>query len=343
MVPSFDTTSLDFSPQSLVRTYDIFQVVHIRNVGHNQAKNTLSWRDLSSIFGNLSSDDRKTWCIESKDQSIHNVVPTAFLGRRKRPSRAYCSFLIQNDERTLGRVIPRLPISELGYFRNCKYEKALWVFFGRNPEDNGIDLQGRAEHTDAVSHDGTWHYQLAGRKTWTLRASSGMRRHLNQYFAKDWNEEQRLTITIEQGDILVVNTRLWFHQTIIPPQATPSVSYARDFCLDTSNETRHMTNMDGLYATEDIDEGTILFRETDMPSCELHRAIRADTSNCAVVELDDGTSAVVSTRRIAAGEFFCVPESDNEASDESVHEGEEDEFDGQDGDDDDSSMNGDEC
>jgi hypothetical protein len=30
--------------------------------------------------------------------------------------------------------------------------------------------------------------------------------------------------------------------------------------------------------------------------------------NCEVVELEDGTSAIVSIRDIAAGEFFCTAE-----------------------------------
>jgi hypothetical protein len=72
----------------------------------------------------------------------------------------------------------------------------------------------------------------------------------------------------------------------------------------------NMTNLDGLYATNDVDEGTIIFKETSMPDCELHRS--ATDPNCEVVELEDGTSAVVSSRPIAAGEFLCVAESSDE-------------------------------
>ncbi len=31
-------------------------------------------------------------------------------------------------------------------------------------------MQGKKEHVDAVSNDGTWHMQLEGSKTWTIRA-----------------------------------------------------------------------------------------------------------------------------------------------------------------------------
>jgi hypothetical protein len=82
-----------------------------------------------------------------------------------------------------------------------------------------------------------------------------------------------------------------------------------------------MTNLDGVYATNDIEKETIIFTEADMPDCELHRS-KAD-ANCEVVELEDGTSAVVSSRPIAAGDFFCVPESSDEEDEEDMEEEEE--------------------
>jgi hypothetical protein len=86
-----------------------------------------------------------------------------------------------------------------------------------------------------------------------------------------------------------------------------------------------MTNVDGLYATNDIEEGTIVFKEADMPDCELHRS--KDNPNCQVVELNDGSGvcAVVSLRPIAAGEFFCVPESSDEYEEGDYDEEEEEE------------------
>jgi hypothetical protein len=84
------------------------------------------------------------------------------------------------------------------------------------------------------------------------------------------------------------------------------------------------TNMDSLYATNDIDEGTVIFTEKDMPNGELHRSATAIKANCEVVELEDGTSAVVSSRVITAGEIFCVPESSDEGDDYDDEEDEED-------------------
>jgi len=139
-----------------------------------------------------------------------------------------------------------------------------------------------------------------------------------------------VTVECREGDVLVVNTRLWFHQTMLPTQSVPSVSYARDFWArpnrpdvddkqqQSSGDDGNMTNVDGLYATEDIEAGTILFREHDMPECELHRS--KDNPNCEVVELEDGSGAVVSCRPIAAGEFFCIAEDDDSDEEEDEDE-----------------------
>jgi hypothetical protein len=84
-----------------------------------------------------------------------------------------------------------------------------------------------------------------------------------------------------------------------------------------------MTTTIGLYATNDIDEGTIIFQETHMPNCELHTS--STNPNCAVTELEDGTSAIISSRQITAGEFFCVAESSDEEDWESADDDDDDE------------------
>jgi hypothetical protein len=240
------------------------------------------------------------------------------------------------------------------------------------------DLQGRPEHTDSISHDGTWHYQLSGIKRWILRPTKQLLRHFQTVLTddemKEWNNnnhqgDDRIQIDCKEGDVLIVNTRLWFHQTILPPQYNPSVSYARDFWINKSNNANpssscsgkrdpddldrpnksssslsspasktpppatgcgscsRMTNLDGLYATDDIEPGTVIFTETDMPDCELHRSVT--DPNCEVVELEGGIHAIVSCRAIRAGEFFCIPESDDDDDEE---EDDDEEGDGDDGD-----------
>jgi hypothetical protein len=58
-----------------------------------------------------------------------------------------------------------------------------------------------------------------------------------------------------------------------------------------------------------------------MPDCALHRSVAG--ANCEVVQLEDGTGAIVSTRDITVGEFFCVLESDSESGSEDYEEEEE--------------------
>ena len=113
------------------------------------------------------------------------------------------------------------------------------------------------------------------------------------------------------------STSVWLHRTTIPPQedGTPSISYAADFYLgnspEASSDTENdgLTNLDGLYALEDITSDTLLFKESDMPDCELHRST---SPNCELVELEDGTSAIVSIKNIPTGEFFSIAESSDE-------------------------------
>ena len=318
VVPTLDVTSADFSLELFKRTFGTFRVVRLQNVQISESCD-FSWQDWASIFHGLGTEDKKSWCIENKGDEV-SISPSTFLDASEKAEqrRAYCSFLVQKDASALENTLNRLPVTKLECLGDVTYEPALWVFFGRNARcknNTNQVLTGRTEHTDSVSHDGTWHYQMSGSKVWTLRASSTLIQHLNQHFATSWNKENRMSVTIKQGDVLVINTRLWFHETSIPIQKTPSVSYARDFCFQGADigGSHNMTNIDGLYATQVIEEGTIIFKESEMPACELHRS--SDAFNCEVVELEDGTSAVVSTRAIAAGEFFCVPETDDEEED----------------------------
>jgi U3 small nucleolar RNA-associated protein 6 len=235
---------------------------------------------------------------------------------------------------------------------NCvklSYGPCLWFFFGRNVANDTVSpMLGRPEHTDSVSHDGTWHYQLSGTKTWHLRPTEELLQHQQEASGIDDGKQHpnisvATDITCQEGDILLVNTRLWWHRTTIPSQVgidkknkgsgeVPSVSYARDVYLSKNAEEQEetqtdpvMTNVDGLYASANIEAGTIIFTEADMPDCELHRS--KTNPNCEVVELEDGTGALVSCCDIKTGDFFCVLESDDDDSYfcESIEEEEEEE------------------
>lgn len=295
-------------------------------------KEEYSWKNIHDLYHRLNADDAKSWCIETADVDAPNsaIDSKEFLQPQiLKDTRAYCSFLVQHDPKALNDLIDALPVSSLQ--SEWTHEPCVWIFFGRNSAttkrgDETTDLQGRPEHTDSISHDGTWHFQLSGTKRWMLRPTPKLLQHLQQTLPAEefqtWSDMEKSSITVncEQGDVLVINTKLWFHQTILPMQSQPSVSYARDFWTKmpspssggtTEQGASNMTNVDGLYATNDIEAGTVVFREDEMPDCELHRS--KDTYNCEVVELEDGTQAVVSTRDITAGEFFCLEDSDGES------------------------------
>jgi len=114
-----------------------------------------------------------------------------------------------------------------------------WIFAGYNPliscgndDDDCNDgwLSGRPEHTDSIEGiDGTFHHQLLGGKTWRLRPTRELRDRCDGVFDRALLD--RYEIHVEEGDVLVVNTRLWWHSTAIPPSGW-SVSYARDLRLD---------------------------------------------------------------------------------------------------------------
>lgn len=304
-IPVLGSAALDES--SIEEAYLHCQAVHIPKISTSIKDNELIWQDLTSVFESLDEKDKESWCIENGG---NEVSPMDFLLAKHRTG--YSSFLIQHDTKVLQETLARLPIKAL--VKEWSYGHCLWCFFGVNFTNE--DLPGRPEHTDSVSHDGTWHYQLSGTKRWYLRPTEEL--------VEKCPNATSVMVDCKEGDVLVVNTRLWWHCTVIPPQSTPSVSYARDFYRESPTATEAqidaMKNVDGLYAANTIEEGTILFTEDDMPDCALPHS--ATSSNCKVVELDDGSSALVSTRIINAGEFFCVAE-DSDTDEEDGDDGEE--------------------
>jgi U3 small nucleolar RNA-associated protein 6 len=348
--------------------------------------------DVRPLFDSINDEDKASWCIENDAIRAHGVegvriAPSEFLDIVNTSQRGYCSFLVQHSKMEMeGLLTNRLPMVHLpvadgsGDMMKVNYGPCLWLFFGKNyaDEDASSTLPGRPEHTDSVTHDGTWHYQLSGTKIWRLRPTtkllqmmeehkreqkqerpmSGAKRKIDDaaYGACDVKEvetknanpndarETHIEVECRQGDILFLNTRLWWHSTLIPPQDAPSISYARDVYFpnseaspdpardaDTKDNVDNgagdgeevMTNVDGTYATEDIAAETVLFTEHTMPNCELHRS-KTDP-NCQLVELEDDAGgesymAIVTLRDIKEGEFFSILESDEEEESDSGEE-----------------------
>lgn len=315
-VPNFKFESVN--GRDIEKAYNLFQVCYVKAV--RTAPLPVDWKDVEAIFAALGDEDKASWCVENGGAKSDGDAPspTDILAATKSNIRSYCSFLIQKDKTSYETSLQSLPFASFEGL-SWIYEPALWFFFGRNPVGS-LPLEGRPEHTDSVCHDGTWHFQLSGRKNWYLRPTKELLKEL----AGTLSNEAEIRLECSEGDVLLVNTRLWFHRTEIPPQDSPSVSYARDFRVDppdgTTGPTSLMTNVSGLYATEDIGAGCVIFTESDMPDCELHQS---SNPNCELVELEElgqRQQAIISTRDIKAGEFFCIAECDSEDSEDSDSE-----------------------
>jgi hypothetical protein len=182
--------------------------------------------------------------------------------------------------------------------------------------------------------------QLQGSKTWFVRPCSE---------AADWESappelavgkegviEQgrggaRLCIDCSAGDLLLINTRAWWHRTEINVQEGSglSVSYARDFYLDgrapgkgavaagcTTDDADIKTNDSTLdprmLARKVFKAGDVVLEEDELPDDDLPRA--ADP-NCSMTELDDGSEALVALRRIRKDEPLTLGLGDESDAD----------------------------
>ena len=260
----------------------------------------------------------------------------------------YSSFIAQGNKcLSVQTFKAALPLKELPFSAGCmECTQPIWLFVGKN---SGVsDLHGRNEHVDAVTHDGTWHVQSSGSKVWYVRPvdtpewgtdpesrlviSDGSSDDVANITEEESDEEgkdcseniPRLRVECNPGDVLVINTRVWWHQTHIPPTTYGahegddglSISYARDFFSpsmrlrshhsthsdDTKGGSRdaraaqqvrdnvtddddtqageeeqeqeqeeeeEYTNLEGLYASKNVQSGDIVLMEDEMPDCSV--------------------------------------------------------------------------
>lgn len=179
---------------TLIDQFEKYRVVLLRNLPKRRC--SLSWKDIADIFDNLKEADQCSWCVES---SSGCDAPVDFLRASTFECCGYCSFLLQNDTASMEALTRRLPVSDIDGTK-WSYEPAIWVFFGRNTKRHR--LPGRPEHTDSVTHDGTWHYQLSGRKIWKLRPTQQLLEHMKGVSA--WPEATVLEVDCQEGDVLVI-------------------------------------------------------------------------------------------------------------------------------------------
>ena len=145
--------------------------------------------------------------------------PLCCIRLQRQVTQFYVSTILQGADGIAADFLEFCPYQELPFVKAWgmfEHSQPVWMFLGCNTLNDA--MQGRAEHTDDVQHSGTWHYQMAGTKTWFIRP---LAEH------KDWagrapslRDCASLKVTCQAGDIFVVNTRLWWHQTSISSTAS---------------------------------------------------------------------------------------------------------------------------
>lgn len=258
------------------------------------------------------------------------------------PSQFYCSTVLGSE---VAAKVLKEAVSEPGFLgRSLPQGGCIWIFMGlndtgtakqnnkrpaeTNEADDGENLAGRPEHTDSVACSGTYHHQISGEKIWYLRPCVD---------ASAWKDSpapllpsgrRRLRLHCEENDLLLIDTRAWWHETALPRGSQPSVSYAREFFLPdehggeenaaaAAERADRFTNVDAMYAERPIAAGDIVVTELDDPTCE---AGRSDDPNCVLCDVEVETKrgevrsvmGIVAVRDIPAGDFITIAPSDSE-------------------------------
>uniref|UniRef100_A0A061QKQ2 U3 small nucleolar RNA-associated protein 6 n=1 Tax=Tetraselmis sp. GSL018 TaxID=582737 RepID=A0A061QKQ2_9CHLO len=287
--------------------------------------------DLRAVYKAFPEDVAQRWNVENGDAGA--VTAEAVLGK-KRPGcskrrRAgagdgtakgrgeqteggwYASFVLNKSD-ALDAALARMPFEAPRALSGSRvrHTSNAWFFFGQNPSRE--PLRGRPEHTDRVSHSGTWHAQQSGAKLWRVRPDENA----------SWPSpaprcREPLSARVEAGDLLIINTALWYHETSLP-QGTGEASFsvARDFHLDLGEaggseaeeeDSVDMDNCNDTWATDEIPAGTVVAQGDAVMSFPL-----SDQPNCVLENGSRGTpSRVVSLRHIRAGESLSLPQNDS--------------------------------
>jgi len=176
----------------------------------------------------------------------------------------YCSAILEGGF-SQRRVLRNIGLPPALGSKRLEHGEAVWVFVGRHDPvgEETPPLSGRGEHTDEVFHSGTWHIQTEGTKVWRVRPNrdawpadapapahlgpergqptkrQGKQKRKVSERGSDQLEPEALMLECRAGDVLLINTRLWFHSTSLPAQAGLSMSVARDFYLDAPPDAPH--------------------------------------------------------------------------------------------------------
>ena len=263
-VPIFDSNS---SSSECLEFYKSHQLLHYRT-SKKQCHHPLD--SLKSAWNYNKDKVVSQWGVENNggvdDENLS--AERILFGVDDGCNVFYLSCVLQDDDEILNTFLEGLvlfpPFVQTSVWRDFRHDDTIWIFLGKNLSN--FDMQGRIEHTDLVDHNGAWHFQVSGKKIWRCRPVSDSTEWKGNVLSICTNSKKRnvvndnladivhsddsckeevercespkyLTVTCEAGDIFMINTRLWWHETYIPNTEDASeqysMSYARDFyCPD---------------------------------------------------------------------------------------------------------------
>lgn len=251
MVVLHDVPRLDArccSAQEVRDVYDRVQVLLLEHV-HDEDGESYGLAHLRQLFARHEDAVVRSWTAEGAS----TPTPEELLGSSVRSDSWYSSMVL--DERcapeALAEVLAACPRTTPA-LSLLRAKPHAWLFFGSNRLQK--PMTGRPEHRDNVQSDGTWHVQLCGSKMWRLRPYPD---------PFDWEPSEPpdvpsgfLCVLVKAGSALLVNTRLYLHETSIPgPQpgvGALSMSLARDFSC--SGTQQSLSAYGSGAATDEADE-----------------------------------------------------------------------------------------
>jgi len=363
-------------------------------------------KDISSVYAGDVDMLNETFSMETKkgEKGWGSHSSADLFGADKlQVGQWYASFIAQTKgsaksdavaNSTYSTFKDSLPLSALPLKDTAlkvKYTAPIWVFVGQNDQVNTF-LHGRPEHIDSVNHDGTWHLQSSGTKVWYIRpadtkewgnepvhvkAPEGQPAKKRKGAVTNTEEESfndglgRLKVVVEKGDILIINTRVWWHQTRIPftGASDHSISYAIDFfCkalrltgekeLDQAKSGKmakpsaalvESDEHSGSESGSDSDSDEEVQEYSNIDGIYSSRALksgdvvfyeselpdcalpRSADPNCEIVWLEDGSGALFALKDLAVGDWLTVAPSDDEDSDDEDEDEEEEGESGEEG------------
>ena len=251
----------------------------------------------------------RDFCVESGT----NFAPSTVFTVSNRTT-YYGSCILQKSAGATA-FLQAAPLRRPWFLETTHHDPSCWLFWGRNSQNRPVP--GRPEHVDEVSHDGTWHLQISGAKTWTIRPRPEWRgpkiRGPNARRLKSGAPCFRLHV--QQGDLLLINTRLWLHRTELPPGPL-SISYARDFRWkvasrsSSDDKTNQEVDLDPrFFARAFIPRGTLALATRDMP--DVDAIPRSRTPSCVVTTSPSGL-ALRASRDLVTGEPLTLPCDDDD-------------------------------